>query len=78
MHSNVIQLRQVFFEALAVGAIRVGEDGDLASAGAARHRDRPLERQLVPVDGGELAQPLLGKIAAAAHVHGVTADEVLR
>src|SRR5207248_1890480 len=53
---------QVALEALAIAAMRILEDRDLARAVAARDLDRGIERQVAELDGVHLAQPRFGEV----------------
>src|SRR5439155_3173720 len=63
VHGDVVELGEIFLQALAVRAVRVGQDRDLAPAAAAYRGDRPLQRQALPLHRGELALALLGQVA---------------
>ena len=63
MHRAVVERGEILLEALAVGAVRVGKDSDLAPAVAAHDGDGVVEGQRCPLDRPELALALLGEIA---------------
>src|ERR1043165_153698 len=73
----VVHLLQRLLEALAVAAVRIGEDGDAALAVALLPDDRVLERQRGEIDRRELLQALLRHVAAVLEVEDVALDQVL-
>ena len=73
---DVLDLLQVALELLAVAAVRVGEDDELALAGALLPDDRVLQRQRLEVDRGELGDALLGEVDARLGVDQLAFDQV--
>jgi hypothetical protein len=73
---DVLHLLQVALELLAVAAVRIGEDDELALAGALLPDDRVLQRQVLPFDRGQLGDALLGQVDARLRVDELALDEV--
>ena len=74
---DVLDLLQVALELLAVAAVRVGEDDQLARAAALLPDDRVLQRQLREVDRGQLRDAGLGQVRAGLRVDQAAFDQVV-